>query len=110
VTTPQKRKGDKAELEVQTICRKLFGRGRRALGAGRLDDVGDIHGIPGVVIQVANYTSLDRAVSQKLDDVEVQMKNAGAFAGSLWCRRRGVKYVVVTTPEQWAALVTKARG
>ena len=53
MTGSSKRKGDRAELEVQGILRDLLGvPARRALGAGRKDDVGDIyrragHGDPG---------------------------------------------------------------
>lgn len=108
MTSPQKRKGDRAELEVQAICRELLGAGRRALGAGRKDDVGDIHGIPDTVIQVADYQDLNRAVREKLADVDRQRENAGAKYGALWCRRRGGRYVVVMSPEGWAALVREA--
>ena len=38
---------------------------RRALGAGRLDDIGDIHAIPHTVCQVANRKDLAQAVRHK---------------------------------------------
>jgi Holliday junction resolvase len=51
-----KRKGDRAELEIQGwFWDELGVKARRALGAGRKDDVGDIHGVPDTVISVANY-------------------------------------------------------
>ena len=47
MTSPAKRKGDAAELEVQELLRTLLGvPARRMLGAGRADDVGDIAGVP----------------------------------------------------------------
>lgn len=104
LTNPQKAKGDRAELEVQAILQDELGLGRRALGAGRKDDCGDIHGIPDTIIQVANYASLDRAVREKLPTVEQQMENAGAQYGSLWCRRRGGSFVVVLTTDQYLKL------
>ena len=106
MTNPQKDKGDRSELEVQAILRDQLGYpARRALGAGRKDDCGDITGIPDTVVQVANYASLDRAVREKLPDLERQMVNAGASFGGLWCRRRGGKYVVVMDPAMWCALI-----
>jgi hypothetical protein len=78
------------------------------LGAGRQDDVGDIHGVPNTVIQVANYQDLARAVREKLPTLEQQQQNAGADFGALFCRRRGGSFVVVMTPEQFFALWREA--
>jgi hypothetical protein len=109
VSNPAKRKGDRAELEVQGILRDLLGvPARRALGAGRKDDVGDITGVPQTVVQVANWASLDRAVREKLPDLERQQENAGADFGVMFARRRGGAYVVVMTPGQFAALWREA--
>jgi len=100
---PQKRKGDKAELEVQGICRDLLGvPARRALGAGRKDDVGDVHGVPNTVIQVANYIDLTRAIREKVPEAERQRERAGALFAATFVRRRGGGFLVVLTPEQWA--------
>lgn len=105
MTSPAKRKGDSAEREVQEMLRKLLGVDcRRALGAGRADDVGDIHGIPDTVVQVANYADLDRAVREKLYDLERQIDNAHAAFGALFVRRRGGSYVVAMTPAMFAEL------
>lgn len=110
MANPSKRKGDAAELEVQGWFRDLLGvPARRALGAGRKDDVGDIHGVPGTVVSVANWASLDRAVREKLPDLERQRENAGASFAAMFCRRRGGSYVVVMTPEQFAALWREAQ-
>lgn len=109
MANPQKRRGDAAEREVAGILSDLLGvRARRALGAGRQDDIGDIFGIPDAAIQVANYASLDRAVREKLPTVERQRLNARATFGALFCRRRGGSYVVVLTPEMFAALYREA--
>lgn len=104
-----KRKGDAAELEVQGLLRDLLGYpARRALGAGRLDDVGDITGVPDTVVQVAAWADLDRAVREKLPELELQQANAGATFAGLFVRRRGGRFVVVLTPEQWATLLREA--
>jgi hypothetical protein len=103
VTGPAKRKGDRAELEVQGLIRELLGvPARRALGAGRLDDVGDITGVPDTVIQAANYSDLVRAIREKVPECVEQQERAGATFGATFVRRRGGKWVVVLTPEQWA--------
>lgn len=106
---PSKRKGDKAELEVQGMLREELGvNARRALGAGRKDDVGDIDGVPDTAIQVTNTQDLSGAVTRKLPQLERQMLNAGATHGALFCRRRGGTWIVVMTPEMWFALMREA--
>jgi hypothetical protein len=109
MANPSKRKGDRAELEIQGwFWNELGVKARRALGAGRKDDVGDIHGVPDTVISVANYADLDRAVRDKLPDLERQRENANATFAAMFVRRRGGHYVVVMTPEQFAALWREA--
>lgn len=106
---PSKRKGDSAELEVQGLLRENLGvPARRALGAGRKDDVGDITGVPDTTISVAAWSDLDRCIRQKLPDLERQMENAASAHGAMFCRRRGGRYVVVMTPEMWYALIREA--
>lgn len=109
MTHPSKRKGDSAELEVQAMVREELGvPARRALGAGRKDDVGDITGIPDTAIQVTNRQDLSSAITEKLPELEQQMLNAGATHGALFCRRRGAKWVVVLTPAMWFTLMREA--
>lgn len=126
-----KRKGDRAELEVQGILRDLLGvPARRALGAGRLDDVGDIHGVPDTVIQVCDWKDVTRAVRQKPLECEEQRKRGGSYLvtaraiineqevrevfrgeaqfAATFVRLRGGDYRVVQTPEQWAAMWREA--
>lgn len=109
MTSPSKRKGDAAELEVQALLRDLLGvPARRMLGAGRKDDVGDISGVPDCTIQVANYADLNRALREKIDECPAQQARAGTTFGCSFLRRRGGRWVVVMTPEQWAALYREA--
>lgn len=109
MTGRAKRKGDDAEREVQGILRDLLGvPARRALGAGRRDDIGDITGVPELCVQVAAYADLSRAVREKLPELQVQQARMGATFAALFCRRRGGSYVVVMTPEQFAALYREA--
>jgi len=103
MSNPQKRKGDKAELEVQALIRDLTGwPARRKLGAGRTDDMGDIDGVPYTVIQVAAYADLTRAVREKVPACVQQQARARATFGATFVRRKGGGYLVVMTPEQWA--------
>lgn len=106
---PSKRKGDRAELEVQALLRELLGvPARRKLGAGRLDDMGDIDGVPDTVIQVASYADIGRAIREKVPACEVQQLLAGAKYGATFVRRPGGRFVVVLTPEQWATYMREA--
>ena len=116
-----KRKGDRAELEVQGILRDLLGvPARRKLGAGRKDDVGDIDGVPDTVIQVADWKDVTRAVREKpLECEEQRLRMAytrpipngvefGPCFAATFVRLRGGEYRVVMTPEQWAAMWREA--
>ena len=106
---PSKRKGDKAELEVQALLRDLLGvPARRALGAGRADDMGDITGVPNTCIQVANYANISEALRLKVDGCIAQQERAGATFGATFIRRPGGRYVVAMSPEQWAAMWREA--
>ncbi len=109
MSNPQKMKGDRAELEVQALLRDLLGvPARRMLGAGRLDDIGDIDGVPDTTIQVANYRDVATALRVKVAGCVDQQARAGTTFGATFLRRPGGKYVVAMTPEQWAAMWREA--
>lgn len=110
MTHPIRRKGDRAELEVQGILRDHLGvPARRQLGAGRADDIGDIHGVPDTTIQIANYADIGRAIREKLPETVQQQTRAKSLFGALFCRRRGGGYVVVMTVEQFCTLWREAQ-
>jgi hypothetical protein len=110
VTNSAKHKGDRAELEVQGLLRDYLGvPARRQLGAGRLDDIGDIAGVPDTTIQVTNRADIGRAIREKLPETVEQQERAGSLFGALFCRRRGGGYVVVMTPVQFATLWREAQ-
>lgn len=105
MTNPQKAKGDRAELEVQELLRRLLHvPARRMLGAGRLDDVGDIDGVPDTTVQVADWKDVLAAIREKVPGCIEQQTRAGNRFGACFIRRRGGAYVVAMTPEQFAAL------
>ena len=101
-------KGAEGEREVQNLLRVLLGRPniRRALGAGRKDDVGDIDGVPQTALQVAWWTNWTQAINIKLPEVEQQRKNKRVRFASLWIRRNRnpIPWIVVMTPEMWAKM------
>jgi len=121
-----KRKGDRAELEVQALLRDHLGvPARRKLGAGRKDDIGDIDGVPNTVVQVADYKDIARAVREKPLEAEQQRirtegigwelpngkvirDDALPFAAT-FLRLRGGDYRVVMTVDQFCALWREAQ-
>lgn len=109
MTSPQKRKGDAAELEIARILHDLTGWPvRRKLGAGRTDDEGDLEGIPDTVVQVANWADVTRAIRQKPVEAEQQRANAGATFAVTLIRLRGGMWRAVLTPEQLATWMREA--
>ena len=104
-----KQKGDQGERDVQNLLRDLLDipEIRRALGAGRQDDVGDIDNVPHTALQVARTKAsyLTRIMTKKVKDVEDQKRHKGAlFAASFIRWDRGPGWFVVMSPEQWALL------
>ena len=105
MASSSKRKGDRAELEVQGLFRDHLGiPARRALGAGRKDDVGDIHGVPHTVVQVVNWRDVAAAVRNKPNEAERQRENAEMPFAATFVRLKGGEYRVVMTPDQWFAM------
>ena len=110
MTGSGKRKGDRAEREAAALLSRLLALPvRRLLGAGRTDDKGDLDGIDGWAIQVADWTDLARAVRQKPLDAELQAAHAGQRHGAALIRLRGGEFRIVMTPQTWATIVTETR-
>lgn len=106
-----KRKGDRGEREACALLSDLTGYNiRRALGAGRKEDVGDAFGLPGAVIQIADWKDVVRAVREKPLEAERQREHAGVdFAWTL-VRLRGGVWRAVQTPAQMASTWREAVG
>lgn len=85
MTGAAKVKGDRVEREAAKLIADLLGyRVRRKLGAGRVDDEGDLEGIPSTVVQVAAWKDLSRALRVKPVEAGNQAANAGVpFAATL---------------------------
>jgi hypothetical protein len=109
MTSGAKRKGDRAELEAAAVLSDLTGWPvRRKLGAGRLDDVGDLDGLPDTVVQVAAWADVLRAVREKPIAAEAQRERAGATFAFTLVRLRGGLLRFVQTPEQGCTLLREA--
>lgn len=98
MSNPSKAKGTAAEVAV---VRYLNAHGyphaeRRALAG--VNDRGDVSGMPGCVVEVKNCKAHQPAAW--LDELAVEMRNAGAYTGVVVFKRRGT-----TDPAQWFALM-----
>ena len=106
MTSPSKAKGDRAEREIAGILTDLLGMPvRRKLGAGRLDDVGDLDGIPDTVVQVADRARVLDVLRNKPIAAEAQRANAGATFAATAIRMQGGVWRIALTPEQFATYV-----
>jgi Holliday junction resolvase len=106
---PSKRKGDAAELEIAKILADQLGHDvKRALGAGRADDIGDLHGVPDCTIEVKSYNDVTRAIADGLDDLEREQANAGTLFGVVMVRRRGGRWIAVMDVDRWVTMYREA--
>jgi len=107
VTSPQKRKGSGAELAVAKWLNKLGWVHACRSRAGWTDDRGDIDGMPGVCIEVKNEKRID--LPGYLRELEIEMKNAKAWAGAVIVKRRGstdpADWYAVMPAQKWAELL-----
>lgn len=105
MTTTAKRKGDAAERELALILSDQLGMTiRRKLGAGRMDDEGDLDGLPGVTVECKNLRDIARGVREGVEDCVREQANAGTPYGVAFIRRPGGRWVAVQTIEQWSAM------
>lgn len=111
MTGAAKRKGDRAELEAAIILSELLGvKARRKLGAGRLDDTGDIDGVPDTAVQVCSRGSDVVAVGvvRKPLDAETQALNGGLTHSVVMLRVRGGTWRFIMTPAAYSKLWLQA--
>jgi Holliday junction resolvase len=106
MTGAAKAKGDRGEREVVSLLQRLLRLPgiRRALGAGRKDDVGDIDGVPNTAVQVAWRANFTSTVYLKIDEVEAQRVNRKVPFGVAFCRINDRPWVACMTPEQYAKM------
>jgi hypothetical protein len=109
VTGSAKRRGDDAERQAAVVLGDLLGYPiRRKLGAGRLDDVGDLDGLPNTTVQVAAWADALRAVREKPVQAELERERAETTFVVTLVRLRGGVWRVVMTPEQFATWAREA--
>lgn len=106
---PSKRKGDQAEREAAKLLSDHLGLPvRRKLGAGRMDDEGDLEGVPDVCIEVKHRASVTDSVRLGLADLEREQANAGTTFGVCMVRLPGGGFAMVQTVAGWCALYREA--
>lgn len=113
MANPSKAKGDRAEREAVFMFTELCGdlcvtKAMRMLGAGRSEDVGDLHVFDDAAIQVRNYkmSSIGSAVRSSAKDAVIQAGHGdkdfslglvpypGARAGT-------VRWIACVDPSSW---------
>ena len=112
MSSAAKRKGSGAERDVVAWLKAngYLYADRRLAGATL--DKGDISGIAGVRIEIKNHAKLDLA--GWIAELEVEMKNDGAWTGTVLHKRKGKGDVgewYATMPAKvWLALLKQADG
>ncbi|MGO8724292.1 MAG: hypothetical protein ACLQRM_16405 [Acidimicrobiales bacterium] len=102
-----KRKGSAFERDIVAyLTAHGFPHAERSYGAGRPEDVGDIDGLPGFVIEAKAHRSIDLA--GWIDEAETERVNARQPFAVVIAKRRnkptGAAYAVMTL-EAFARLV-----
>lgn len=91
-----KQKGSAFEREIVTYLREQKWTGAERTRAGWVDDRGDIDGVPGVTWECKSRRAMELA--EWIDELVVEMRNAGTAVGAVVHKRRGV-----TDPGQYYA-------
>lgn len=99
MTNRSKTKGTHAETAVVTCLREEGAVNAERLALQGNKDRGDTTGLPGVMIEVKNCTTVDLA--GWLKEVQAQKANARADIGFVWHKKRGT-----TDPRQWYVTMT----
>ena len=112
MSSAAKRKGSQAERDVVAYLKANgFPYADRRLAGATLDK-GDISGVLGVTIEIKNHARLDLA--GWLAELEVEMKNDGAWTGVVIHKRKGKgdvgEWYASLPVKVWLALLRKANG
>lgn len=96
MTSPSKQKGSAFEREIVQHLREQGWEGAERTRAGWVDDRGDIDGVVGVTFECKNRRAME--LSQWIDELIVEMRNAGNHVGAVVHKRKGI-----TDPGQYYA-------
>ncbi len=88
MSNPHKRRGDQAERQVVDWLRANGYPHAARIRAGWEDDMGDIDGVPGVVIDVKARKEL--RIGEWVDHLDDQMTAAHTTSGLVIVKRRGI--------------------
>ena len=87
MSNPSKDKGDRCErLLVAWLVQNGYPMAHRSR-AGWSDDIGDVLGVPGLVIEAKSAKQM--RIGPWLDELDVEKRNAGCADGVLIVRRPG---------------------
>lgn len=103
-------RGKRGEREIARIIEDLSGwRVRRRLQQGRVDDAGDLEGLPGpTTAQVKNYRDIARGLREAMAALPTQQAIAGSRYGVCFLRRPGGKWVACMDVSQFIELLREA--
>jgi hypothetical protein len=111
MTSAAQRKGDTAEREIAKILSDQLGvTVRRKLGAGRMDDEGDIEGLADTCVEIKSYRDIVRGLNEGLNDSVREQANAGTTHGVAFIRRPGGRWFAALTVEQYCTLWREANS
>ena len=112
MSSKSKRKGSQAERDVVAWLKANGYKYADRRLAGASLDKGDISGVPGVTIEIKNHAKMDLAGWTA--ELEIEMKNDGAWTGTVLHKRKGKGDVgewYATMPAKvWLELLKKADG
>lgn len=111
MTSANKAKGARWELDIVRYLAEVFGRKVRRPHAEGFEDVGDIHLSP-FVLQAKNYADVSTALRVGTEGAEIQAARAGEPFGVSVIKRRGkgpADAYVCMTMRQFRILVADYR-
>lgn len=101
-------RGKRAEQAVCRLIEEHTGWKVRRRLSGRVDDVGDLEGVPETCVQIKSYQNIALGMAEGLKELPAQTAAAGATYGVLFLKRRGPNWAVVMSPETFFALLREA--
>jgi len=108
MSNPAKAKGSGAERAVVTWLKQWYPYADRRLAGATLDKV-EVSGIPGVTIEIKNQATMK--LSEWLKELDVEMKNDGAWTGVVIHKKKGTTDVndwYATMPAKvWVELLNR---